>query len=58
MQKIHTDQMFFLLPQPYGVGGVVLYPTDTIWGVGCDAEDDDAVKRIYKIKQRPDSKAC
>jgi len=38
-------------------GGVILYPTDTIWGIGCDATNDAAVKRIYQIKQRDDSKA-
>lgn len=38
-------------------GGVILYPTDTIWGIGCDATNADAVKRIYSIKQREDSKA-
>lgn len=38
-------------------GGVILYPTDTIWGLGCDATNAEAVKRIYEIKQRSDSKA-
>lgn len=38
-------------------GGVILYPTDTIWGLGCDATNVDAVKRIYEIKRRLDSKA-
>lgn len=38
-------------------GGVILYPTDTVWGIGCDATNADAVKRIYEIKQRSDSKA-
>lgn len=38
-------------------GGVILYPTDTIWGLGCDASNEDAVRRIYEIKQREDSKA-
>ena len=38
-------------------GGVILYPTDTVWGLGCDATDGDAVKKIYEIKQRTDSKA-
>lgn len=38
-------------------GGVILYPTDTIWGLGCDATNAEAVKRIYEIKQRDDSKA-
>ncbi|MGL5937931.1 MAG: L-threonylcarbamoyladenylate synthase [Phocaeicola sp.] len=38
-------------------GGVILYPTDTVWGIGCDATNAEAVKRIYDIKQREDSKA-
>ena len=38
-------------------GGVILYPTDTVWGIGCDATDAEAVRRVYEIKQRDDSKA-
>lgn len=38
-------------------GGVILYPTDTVWGLGCDAANPEAVKRIFQIKRRPDSKA-
>ena len=38
-------------------GGVILYPTDTIWGLGCDATNELAVKRIYEIKKRADAKA-
>jgi len=38
-------------------GGIILYPTDTIWGLGCDAGNEDAVQRIYAIKNRVDSKS-
>lgn len=38
-------------------GGIILYPTDTIWGIGCDATNEEAVKRIYTLKQRDDSKS-
>jgi len=38
-------------------GGIILYPTDTIWGIGCDATNEEAVKRIYKIKNRKDAKS-
>ena len=38
-------------------GGIILYPTDTIWGLGCDASNTEAVKKIYDIKQRSDEKS-
>ncbi len=38
-------------------GGVILYPTDTVWGIGCDATNEKAVAKVYKIKHRDDSKA-
>jgi L-threonylcarbamoyladenylate synthase len=38
-------------------GGLILYPTDTIWGIGCDATNRIAVEKIYKLKKRPDEKA-
>lgn len=38
-------------------GGVILYPTDTVWGIGCDATNPEAVKKVYEIKHRDDSKA-
>lgn len=38
-------------------GGVILYPTDTIWGIGCDATNDEAVQKVFAIKQRDDSKS-
>lgn len=39
------------------VGGIILYPTDTIWGIGCDATNPDAVQKIFDLKQRPASKS-
>ncbi|GAB3725103.1 L-threonylcarbamoyladenylate synthase [Flavobacterium koreense] len=38
-------------------GGIILYPTDTVWGIGCDATNEEAVKKIYDLKQRDDSKS-
>ncbi len=38
-------------------GGVILYPTDTVWGIGCDATNEKAVAKVYEIKQRAESKA-
>lgn len=38
-------------------GGVIIYPTDTVWGIGCDATNAEAVKKIYQIKRRPEAKA-
>ena len=38
-------------------GGIILYPTDTVWGIGCDATNEDAVRKIYELKQREDSKS-
>src|ERR1700739_3535997 len=38
-------------------GGIILYPTDTIWGIGCDATNTEAVKKIYHLKQRDEAKS-
>lgn len=38
-------------------GGIILYPTDTIWGLGCDATNEAAVEKIYQLKNRPDTKS-
>ena len=38
-------------------GGIIVYPTDTVWGIGCDATNEEAVRRIYALKQREDSKS-
>jgi L-threonylcarbamoyladenylate synthase len=40
-----------------GSGGLILYPTDTVWGIGCDATNKDAVQKIFALKRRPDSKS-
>jgi L-threonylcarbamoyladenylate synthase len=38
-------------------GGIILYPTDTVWGIGCDATNQNAIKRIYKLKRRAETKS-
>lgn len=38
-------------------GGIILYPTDTVWGIGCDAANEEAVRKIFRLKQREDSKS-
>ena len=38
-------------------GGIILYPTDTVWGIGCDATNEKAVEKVFKLKQRDDHKA-
>lgn len=43
--------------QTLRVGGIILYPTDTIWGIGCDATDAAAIDRIYKLKERDEAKS-
>ena len=47
------DQQFQQAVSILGNGGVIAYPTDTVYGLGADAFNEDAVKRIYQIKQRP-----
>lgn len=39
-------------------GGVILYPTDTIWGIGCDATNAKAIEKVYDVKNRPKNKSC
>ncbi len=53
----HTDEDIRSAVEVIRHGGVVLYPTDTVWGLGCDARNSQAVKRIYDIKHRSDHKA-
>lgn len=38
-------------------GGIILYPTDTVWGIGCDATNEDAIRKIYALKKREESKS-
>ena len=38
-------------------GGIILYPTDTVWGIGCDATNEEAIDKIYQLKQRPENKS-
>ena len=59
---MNTDPIFFEQELTAALdclrrGGTILYPTDTVWGLGCSALDADAIDRIYTIKRRPDSKS-
>lgn len=56
-RKMTIDQDIEMAVKVLKRGGVILYPTDTVWGIGCDATNSEAVKRIYAIKQRADNKA-
>ncbi|NND63743.1 MAG: threonylcarbamoyl-AMP synthase [Flavobacteriaceae bacterium] len=38
-------------------GGLILYPTDTVWGIGCDSTNEEAIEKVYQLKQRQESKA-
>ena len=53
MSQIEITNSLSILKQ----GGLILYPTDTVWGIGCDATNSEAVSKIFKLKQREDSKA-
>lgn len=57
MRKDEIEKVLTETVQTLRQGGVILYPTDTIWGLGCDATNPEAVKRIYEIKRRDDSKS-
>lgn len=56
MTKAENDDIARAAEVMHG-GGIILYPTDTIWGIGCDARNAEAVRRVYEIKRRADSKA-
>lgn len=57
MEKTFFEQEVDAALEVLKRGGVILYPTDTIWGIGCDATNEQAVKKIYEIKNREDSKS-
>lgn len=57
VNEMNTEQDIANAVEVLKKGGVILYPTDTIWGIGCDATRPEAVRRIYEIKRRSDSKA-
>ncbi len=52
MEKIEIEKAVEILKK----GGIILYPTDTIWGIGCDATNVDAIEKVFKIKQRDKTK--
>ncbi|CAM3433693.1 L-threonylcarbamoyladenylate synthase [Aequorivita lipolytica] len=51
--KIEVENCLNILKK----GGLILYPTDTVWGIGCDATNPDAVDKVFKLKQRSDEKS-
>lgn len=59
IQKIRSQQESDIVQclKVLSAGGLILYPTDTVWGIGCDATNAEAVKKVYQLKQRDDSKA-
>ena len=57
MQSISFNQDVEAALQCLRQGGVILYPTDTVWGIGCDATNEEAVRRIFEIKKRAEAKA-
>lgn len=52
-----TDEIFAEALKTLRAGGTILYPTDTVWGLGCDATNPEAVARIYEIKRRSEAKS-
>lgn len=54
---INSDQDISSAVAVLRKGGIIVYPTDTVWGIGCDACNSDAVRRVFEIKRRADSKA-
>ncbi len=56
-EKARFDESIRLAVETIRGGGIILYPTDTIWGLGCDATNPDAVEKIFKLKKRNDAKS-
>ena len=52
-----TDEPIYQALEVLRKGGIILYPTDTVWGIGCDATNDEAVERIYRLKRRGEKKS-
>lgn len=57
MEKPYSETDLDAALRVLRAGGIILYPTDTVWGIGCDATNAEAVQRIYRLKQREDSKS-
>jgi L-threonylcarbamoyladenylate synthase len=57
MEEISFEQEVQNSLQVLRNGGIILYPTDTVWGIGCDATNEEAVQKIYALKKRSDSKS-
>lgn len=57
MDDITIDQDIRNAVETLRKGGIILYPTDTVWGIGCDATNAEAVEKIYRLKQRAESKS-
>ncbi len=55
--KVQQDAEIVQCLKTLSAGGLILYPTDTVWGIGCDATNAEAVKRVYQLKRRDDNKA-
>lgn len=53
METSHSEDLINIINN----GGVVIYPTDTIWGVGCDATNEEAVEKVFVLKDRPEEKS-
>ncbi len=57
MEKPYSETDLDAALRVLRAGGIILYPTDTVWGIGCDATNSAAVRRIYALKRRSDSKS-